>query len=148
MAAPFPHHYELTITRTARSRASLDAGARPTIAGAPPPEFDGDPAAWSPEHLLLGAIGLCLETTFDALAAREQLDVAAWQATVAGTLDKTKLGLQFTAFSVAVDVTVAAPDVERARAILDRARRACIVSNALRVPVEVDGCVHAASQAA
>lgn len=148
MPAPFPHHYELSLTRTARAHATVELPGRPPVAGAAPPEFDGDPAAWSPEHLLLAAIGLCHETTFDAYATRDGLAIERWHATVSGTLEKTKAGLAFTRFTITVEVTVAPGDVERARSVLDRAHRACIVSNALNVPVEVDAQVSATPRAA
>jgi organic hydroperoxide reductase OsmC/OhrA len=143
MPAPFPHQYT-TIT----DGASLRAGPRPAIAGGPPPEFDGDDAVWSPEHLLLGAVGLCLETTFAAYAKRNGLLVNAWRAEVSGTLDRTATGLAFTRIVAQVDLTVAREHVERARAVLDRAKRACIVSASLNVPVDVVARVSAEPLAA
>lgn len=142
MPAPFPHHYETTLVRTLASRAQVEAPPRASIAGGPPPEFDGDAASWSPEHLLLSSIGLCLLTTFEALAARDRIGLVAWSARVRGTLDRTAHGLAFTAFTAELDVEV--DDPVRARATLAQAERHCIVSNALRVPVEVVATIRAA----
>ncbi len=135
MPVPFPHHYQTTLVRTLSSRARVEAAPRPPIAGGPPPEFDGDATSWSPEHLLLSAIGLCLLTTFEAFAARDKVDLLAWEATARGTVAKTAAGLAFTKISVEVDMEVG--NVEQARATLDVAKRHCLVSNALSVPVEV-----------
>jgi organic hydroperoxide reductase OsmC/OhrA len=137
MTAPFPHRYTTTVVRTARSRATIEAAPRPALSGAPPAEFDGDPARWSPEHLLLGALGLCFETTFDALAARVELDVQHWRANVDGVVDKTRTGLELTSITIDVRLVVAPDDVERAGEVLRKAQQHCIVSKALKAPVQV-----------
>lgn len=142
MPAPFPHHYQTTLVRTLGSRARIEAAPRAPIAGGPPPEFDGDATAWSPEHLLISSIGLCLLTTFEAFAARDKLALLAWEAKVSGTLSKTPRGLEFTEFHVDVDMEV--DDVERAQRTLHDAQRHCLVSNALRTPVDVQATIRPA----
>ncbi|HSN25287.1 MAG TPA: OsmC family protein [Kofleriaceae bacterium] len=141
MPVPFPHHYQTWLVRTLSSRARLEAPPRPMIAGGPPPELDGDASSWSPEHMLLNSIGLCLLTTFDAVAARDRIDLVAWEARVGGMVDKTDTGLQFTKYQVEIDMEVGDP--ERARTTLDEAKRHCLIVNALRAPVEVDAKIRA-----
>jgi organic hydroperoxide reductase OsmC/OhrA len=106
------------------------------IAGGPVPELDGDATSWSSEHMLLSSIGLCLLTTFEAFAARDRIELVGWEAHVFGEVDKGENGLKFTRFSVQVDMEVSDP--ERARATLEEARRHCLITNALRAPVEVE----------
>jgi len=136
MPVPFPHHYQTWLVRTLSSRARLEAPPRPMIAGGPPAELDGDATSWSAEHLLLSSIGLSLLTTFEALAARNRVDLVSWEARVGGMVDRTETGLVFTRFSVEVDMEVG--DVERARATLDETKQHCLITNALRAPVEID----------
>jgi len=145
MSTAFPHRYTATLSRIGPSTARIDASPRPALTGGPPPEFGGAAEPWSPEHLLVSSLGLCLYTTFEALARREQLALGGWRATVEGVLDKTAHGLAFTGFRMEVDLQVAAADVERARVVLERARSQCIVTNALRAPVEVIARVAAAA---
>jgi organic hydroperoxide reductase OsmC/OhrA len=57
MPTPFPHHYDAMLTWPGSGPAALGSEGRPTIAGGPPPEFDGEQAWWSPEHLLLSSAG-------------------------------------------------------------------------------------------
>lgn len=130
--------FETTLLRTAASRATITAPPRAPIPVGPPPEFRGDASTWSPEHLLCSALGACLFATFEALAARDKIDVVAWTSNVTGVLDKTEHGLRFTSFTVTVDITVARVDVARAQHALERAKQSCIVSNALAVPVVVE----------
>jgi organic hydroperoxide reductase OsmC/OhrA len=133
--APFPHHYEIALSG-AGPGVTLGAGLRPTIEGGAPDTFGGRDDWWSPEHLLLASLGLCLKTTFDAFAAKDKLDVRAYASRARGVLDKTPAGLVFTSLVVEVDLEVAA-DTARAERVLEAAKHWCIVSNALKAPVEV-----------
>ncbi len=136
MTAPFPHHYTATVHRTGHARGDLSAPPRPVVHGGAPPEFGGVAEVWSPEHLLLSAVGLCLETTFDALASRERLAFDSWQVRVDGTVDRTAGGLAFTSISATVEISAPQDAVEQVRAVAHRARH-CLVSSSLRVPVDV-----------
>ncbi len=136
MPVPFPHHYQTWLVRTLSSRARLEAPPRPMIAGGPPAELDGDATSWSAEHLLLSSIGLSLLQTFEALAARDRVELISWEARVGGVVDRTDAGLAITRVSVELDMEVG--EVERARATLEEARQHCVITNALRVPVEID----------
>jgi organic hydroperoxide reductase OsmC/OhrA len=135
MPAPFPHRYKTSLVRTLSSRARIEAPPRAPILAGPPPELDGDATSWSPELLLLSSIGMCLLTTFEAFAVRDQVDLFACDVRAFGTVDKTPHGLRFTSFTVEVDMEVS--DVVRAQQTLEVAKQHCMVSNALVTPVEV-----------
>jgi len=144
MVTAFPHHYRVDLVSADGRTVLRGGGHRPDIVGGPPPEFDGTDERWSPEHLLLSAAGLCLQTTFESFARRARLTLAGYESRVEGVLDKTADGLRFT--SIRIQVTLRVPEAEaaRARELLDSAKRHCIVSNALRTPVEVTASVEAA----
>ncbi|MBI5245673.1 MAG: OsmC family protein [Elusimicrobia bacterium] len=142
MGAPFPHRYEVTLSSAGGSQGTLSAGPRPALAGGPPPEFDGDERRWSPEHLLLASAGLCFMTTFAAIAAKSKLDYSGYESRAEGVLDKTPEGLRFT--RITLRVTVSGADPDKAARLFELAKKHCIVSNSLRVPVEVEAAVAAA----
>jgi organic hydroperoxide reductase OsmC/OhrA len=146
MPVPYPHHYQTWLVRTLSSRARVEAPPRPLISGGPPPEFDGDATAWSAEQLLLSSIGMCLLTTFEAFAAHARVDLLAWEARVSGVVDRTERGPELTRFTVELDMEVV--DVERARATLDEAQQHCLITNALRAPVEVIARIRPAARKA
>jgi organic hydroperoxide reductase OsmC/OhrA len=146
MPAPFPHHYHVRVEGGAGG-AVLSAPPRPDFRGGPPAEFDGRDDWWSPEHLLLSAVGLCLKTTFDAIAARARLTVLSYASRVEGALEKTAQGLAFTTIAVTVDVVVGEGETERAGELLRKAKEHCIVSNALKTPTQLVASVKAASPA-
>jgi organic hydroperoxide reductase OsmC/OhrA len=84
---------------------------------------------------------MCVLTTFEALAARARVDLLAWEARVGGMVDRADGALSFTKFTVEIDMEVS--DVERARAVLEETKQHCLISNALRAPVDIEAKIHA-----
>ncbi|MDP2343555.1 MAG: OsmC family protein [Deltaproteobacteria bacterium] len=141
--APFPHHYPVSLT----SEGALTAADCPSIASGPPRQFGGSGREWSPEELLVGAVVACLKTTFDAYAARGTLAVRAWSATADGVLEKSRTGPVFTTIRLHVDLAVDAGEEARAEETLRRAERDCIISNALKAPIELTIAIKSAAAA-
>lgn len=144
MTHPFPHRYETSLVWEGGSRAALSSGPRPVLVGGPPPEFDGEPGWWSPEHLLLSAANLCLMTTYMAMAKKFGVQVSRYRSRAEALLDKTRDGIVFTRIALRVEIEAPADRLEEARNVLETAKKYCIVSNSLKQPVEVEGVVEAA----
>ena len=137
MPAPFPHQYSASIRRTFASRARVEAPPRSSLDGGPSSLFDGDAGSWSPEHLVLSSLGICMLTTFEAFATRDGIELSQWDATVNGTVERTPEGLMFTSIVLCIDMEVSG-NVDRVSATLDDAKQYCLVLNSLRVPVVVE----------
>jgi organic hydroperoxide reductase OsmC/OhrA len=145
MATQFPHHYNVALAWEGHGSAALTAGPRPVIEGGAPPEFDGKDAWWSPEHLLLSSLSLCLMTTFQAVTEKARLPIEHYDSRAEALLDRTPTGLGFTGLVLHVNVKVASTDrIERARDLLIKAKSHCIVANALMPPVHLDATVTSA----
>lgn len=138
MMAPLPHRYEVHLDWPGHGGAELTAGPRPPIEGGAPPEFDGRDSWWSPEHLLLSSLSLCLMTTFAAVAAKARLPVHGYRAQSEAVLDRTDEGIGFTSFLLRVELEVDPDDVERARMLVAKAKKHCLVASALRPVVDVE----------
>lgn len=137
MPAPFPHVYSATISRTFASRARVEAPPRPSLDGGPSLHLDGDTSSWSPEHLVLSSLGICMLTTFEAFAARDGIEIVAWSGRVNGTVERTPEGLMFTSIVLAIDMEIAG-NVDRVEATLEDTKQYCLVLNSLRVPVVIE----------
>jgi organic hydroperoxide reductase OsmC/OhrA len=146
MPAPFPHQYRATISRTFASRARVEAPPRPSLHGGPSSELEGDVASWSPEHLVLSSLGLCMLTTFEAFAARDGIEVLRWAASASGTVDRTPDGLMFTSIVLGIEMELAG-NVEHVERTLEDAKQYCLVLNSLRVPVVVEAQVRTPDRA-
>lgn len=143
MSQPFPHRYETNLVWEGGARGALSSGPRPVLVGGPPPEFDGEPGWWSPEHLLLSAANLCLMTTYMVLAKQAGLQVATYRSGAEGILEKTKEGIVFTRITIRVAIDAPTDRLEDTRKVLETAKKYCIISNSLKRPVEVESEIHA-----
>lgn len=137
MPAPFPHRYSATISRTFASRARVESPPRPDLHGGPSQELDGDSATWSPEQLVLSALGICMLSTFEAFATRDGITLLGWTGTATGTVERTPEGLMFTSIVLGVDMTIDG-NVDKVEATLEDAKQYCLVLNSLRVPVVIE----------
>jgi organic hydroperoxide reductase OsmC/OhrA len=137
MTVPFPHRHSALLSRTSASRARIEAPPRPVLHGSPSPELSGDVNAWSSEHMLLSALGLCMLTTFEAFAARDGIEILAWDAKVGGTVDQSPEGLMFSSIVLELDMALDG-NVDRVEATLEDAKQYCLVLNSLRVPVVIE----------
>jgi organic hydroperoxide reductase OsmC/OhrA len=113
----------------------LSAPGHPNLVAGAPADFDGSDAWWSPEHMLAGAVATCLMTTFLAIA-RRQLTIGGYASHAKAIVDKTREGILLTSIALDVEIRVVADDVARAEAAFEKAKRACLVSNVLKLPVE------------
>jgi organic hydroperoxide reductase OsmC/OhrA len=145
MPAPFPHRYSATISRTFASRARVEAPPRASLNGGPSSEFDGDVASWSPEHLMLSSLGLCMLTTFEAFAARDGIEVVTWNATVNGQVERSPEGLQFSSIVLCLDMEITG-NVDDVDKTIEDAKQYCLVLNSLRVPVVVETSIRTPGQ--
>lgn len=141
--APFPHLYRVRLD-ACETGAVLLAPPRPLLLGGAPAEFGGTDDRWSPEHLLLASASLCLRETFGSLAQLKHLAVESYQSDAHALLDRTATGPAFAWIKISVDLRVAPSEVERARALLDKAKQHCIVTNSLRIPVQLEATLNGA----
>lgn len=133
-----PHRYETTLAWPGSGAASLAAEGRPVIEAGAPPEFGGQEAWWTPEHLLLSSLSLCLMTTFEAFARKDGVRVHAYSCRGDAVLNRVPDGLGFTHMALDVTVTTAPEDVDRARDLVMKAKHHCIVARALMPPVHLN----------
>lgn len=145
MPVPFPHRYSASISRTFASRGRVDAPPRPSLHGGPSSEFDGDAASWSPEHLLLSSLGICMLTTFEAFAARDGIQVLDWNASINGTVDRSPDGLMFSSIVMCLDMELAG-NVDHVERTIEDAKQYCLVLNSLRVPVVIETSIRTPGQ--
>ena len=103
-------------------------------------------ASWSPEHLVLSSLGLCMLTTFEAFAARDGIEVLRWVANARGTVDRTPEGLMFTSIVLGIDMEIAG-NVDQVERTIEDAKQYCLVLNSLRVPVVVEAQIQTPEQA-
>jgi organic hydroperoxide reductase OsmC/OhrA len=91
--------------------------------------------------MLLSSLGLCMLTTFEAFAARDGIEILAWDAKISGTVEQTPEGRMFTSIVLELDMRLDG-NIGRVEATLEDAKQYCLVLNSLRVPVVIETELH------
>ena len=145
----FPHHYAVTATGSVLGDIELNAERLSTLRSASPPQFDGPGDRWSPETLLVAAIGDCLILTFRAVARASGLAWTSLECDVTGTLDRVERTTRFVAFDIRAHLRVPnGTDPDRARRALEKAEQNCLISNSLRGSVQMIPTIDVAQEPA
>ena len=99
-----------------------------------PPEFGGLQSRWTPEDLLLAALGSCFTTTFRVIAGYSNFEYTDLQVEVEGTVSRSESGYSFSEIILRPTLTI--HDEERrnqALNLLQKTKSACLVSKALAI---------------
>jgi peroxiredoxin-like protein len=137
-----PHTYHVTAAGRVEGDIELSAARLPVLRSASPAEFDGPGDRWSPETLLVGAVADCFILTFRAIARASRLEWLSLSCDATGTLDRVDRVTQFTHLDLTARLVVpAGVDAERARHLLQKAERNCLVSSSLKASIALTATV-------
>ncbi len=111
----------------------------PNIKITTPPEFSsGEQNTWTPEHLFVASVNVCLMTTFLAIAKNSKLNFNSYSSEANGKLEKIDNKFMFTEIELYPEITVdLEKDIERTERILNKAKEHCLVSNSIKSNVIV-----------
>jgi organic hydroperoxide reductase OsmC/OhrA len=129
---PLPHRYQVSAQGSPAGAVRVTAPGLPGLDTTAPPEFDGPPGYWSPETLLAASVADCYILSFRAVARASKLEWSDLSVDVEAVLDRVEGVTRFGKFIVRPHLTIAAADKETlARTVMDKAKRACLVTNSL-----------------
>ena len=141
--------FPVSVTWQGGQLASATAPDVEEIDVAVPPEFNGPGRRWSPEQLLVAATAGCFAVTFAAVAERRGIPIGSL--TVSGTghvahRDDGRMG--FVAVELTPRIQTEPEFVAAAEHAAHTVDKACLVTDALDVPVHVVPVVTAVEAAA
>ncbi len=139
---PYPHQYTVQAEARPEGDVPLASAGLPTLATAPPVEFDGPGDRWSPETLLVGAVADCFLLSFRGVARANKFTWHRLECAVEGTLNRVEGRTRFT--HIVVRATLHAPagtDEAKAKQLLERAEHLCLISNSLVAERRVEATV-------
>jgi peroxiredoxin-like protein len=135
----FPHHYVVEASATPDSNVGLDSPGLVRIDTAGPAEFGGPGDLWSPETLLVAAVADCFILSFRAIARKARFEWKSLVCDVVGDLDQVDGVTQFTGFSMRAVLEIPEESEEsRARRLLEKAERHCLITNSLKAGTELE----------
>jgi organic hydroperoxide reductase OsmC/OhrA len=136
---PFPHTYRVRVGAAPQGELSLESEGLPEIRSLPPPEWGGPGGYWSPETLVLAAVGDCMMMTFRAIAKASRFDWRELSAEVEGLMERIDGNSRFTKITIRVQLVVPpGTDAARAQQLLEKAEKGCPISNSLSAVKQVD----------
>lgn len=129
---PFPHHYHAQASGTCSGSVTVSTKDAPSLDTHAPPEFGGPSGYWSPESLLVASIADCYILSFRAVARASRLEWSSIELEVEGVLDRVDGVTRFVRYNLKPRLSIMAPERETlARSVLDKAKRACLITNSL-----------------
>ena len=136
---PLPHRYDVRLSGGPDGYATLTLSGAPDLKSAPPADFDGPGDAWGPEHLLLAAVETCFLFTLRSVAQASKVEFTALELTAEGVVDRQDGAVRFTEIVLRPRLTLApGGDANRARRVLEKSEKACLVSASLSTPIRLE----------
>jgi len=136
---PFPHHYRVRVGAMPEGELRLGSEGLAELRSLPPPEWGGPGGYWSPETLLLAAVGDCTMMTFRAIAKAARFEWRELTADVEGVMERIEGNSRFTRVTTRVRLVVPpGSDPARAQQLFEKAERGCPISNSLTATKQVE----------
>ncbi len=137
-----PHRYVVSASTTTDKTVTLSSQGLDDLSTAGPAEFGGPGDLWSPETLLVGAVADCFILSFRAIARAAKLEWDSLDCEATGILDKVERVTQFTRFDVRAELRVPpGTNEEKARKLLEKAEKHCLITNSMKAPSTLDASV-------
>jgi peroxiredoxin-like protein len=128
------HHYKTKVKWEEGRIGTLSSPTLDSFKVATPPEFPkGVPNTWSPEHLFVASINICLMTTFVAIADNSKLEFESFECEGVGKLEKVDGKFMISEVELNPIVKIKYDkDKERAERIINKAENLCLISNSAK----------------
>ncbi len=125
----------------------ISASGKPVVPASSDPAFNGDPARYNPEDLLVASLSGCHMLWYLHLCAVNKVVVLEYEDNAAGTLEETADGGgHFVEVTLHPAITITAQsDLETARRLHHEAHDKCFIANSVNFPVRVQPQIRAAS---
>ncbi len=133
------HFYEVNLKWIEQKKGMLTSNGLPDIEVATPPQFSsGHEGIWSPEHLFVSSVAVCIMTTFLAIAELSKLEFLSYESRAVGKLEKVENKYLITEITVEPVIVIKyEKDFERAERIIYKAEANCLISNSIRSKVSL-----------
>lgn len=109
---------------------------KPALRGSADPAFHGDPTLYNPEDLLLSSIAACHMLSYLAVCAHAGIGVRSYEDAAAATLARRDGKIRFVDVLLRPRVVLEpGSEIEKARALHEKAHSICVVVNSVNFPV-------------
>ena len=133
------HYYKTNVEWESGRVGTLSAPTMDSFKVATPPEFPkGVPNTWSPEHLFVASINICLMTTFCSVAENSKLEYESYSCEGTGKLEKVDGKFMISEIDLNPEIKLKnQKDVERAERIINKSENLCLISNSAKTKINL-----------
>ena len=136
---PVIHKYKTNLSWTTQKKGRLRCDNKPDISVACPPEWGGHPNIWSPEDLFVGAIEVCVMTTFLWLSGKKHVNLLSYTSKTCAAAYMKENNFQFSSIDIILKIGVATDkDKDKAKKIIPELTHWCIVSKSIKPKVKIN----------
>jgi organic hydroperoxide reductase OsmC/OhrA len=112
---------------------------KPAIDGSVDPAFHGDPPLYNPEDLLMSALSACHMLSYLAVCAHAGIAVVSYEDSVVGTVARRGYKAKFVDVLLHPKVVLEpGSDIEKAKALHEKAHNICVVANSMNFSVRYE----------
>jgi len=131
------HFYNTSVKWDEGRVGTLTSPTLDSFKVATPPEFPkGVPNIWSPEHLYVAAVNVCLMTTFVAVAENSKLEVESYSCEGTGKLEKVDGNFMISEIELKPLIKIKfEKDKERAERIINKSENICLITNSINTKI-------------
>ncbi len=131
------HYYKTNVKWDEGRIGTLSSPTLESFKVATPPEFPkGVPNTWSPEHLYVASINICLMTTFVAVAENSKLEFETYSCESIGKLEKVDGKFMISEIELIPEIKIKnEKDIERAERIIHKSDNLCLISNSVKTKI-------------
>ncbi len=131
------HYYNIDVIWNEGRIGTLSAESFPDIKVATPPEFPkGVPGIWSPEHLFVASVAICLMTTFVAIAENSSLAFTSFKCGATGKLEKVDGNIMISEIELKPEIIIPEEKyTEKTGRIIEKSEKMCLISNSVKTKI-------------
>ncbi|MEO0182022.1 MAG: OsmC family protein [candidate division WOR-3 bacterium] len=136
---PRIYEFESNLNFIAGKQFILYSSDKPDIISGCAPEFGGRKEFWSPQHLFVAAIELCLATTFLWLLEKENLIIAAYRSHAVGRAHLKNKDFVFSEILIKPIITICEKNIkEKILNLIQEAGQECMISKSIICPILIE----------
>jgi organic hydroperoxide reductase OsmC/OhrA len=126
----------------------VEIDGKPPLRGSADPGFHGDAALYNPEDLLMSALCSCHMLSYLAVCAHAGIAVRSYEDAAVGTLARREGKVKFVDVLLRPRVVLEpGSDIEKARALHDKAHNICVIVSSVNFPVRHEATLAFADEA-
>jgi len=133
---PRIYEYKTTTEWTEGKKGICKSPNKPDITIGCPPEFGGTKEYWSPEHLFVASIEVCIMTTFIWLLEKNNLNIISYQSKAKGKAHMVKTDFVFSEIELKPVIEIKNDEIKnKIHNLIIDAGKQCMVSQSLKCKV-------------